>query len=333
MNDEYVISHIQNKIGGRIHKCTEKCKTRCINIHIHEKDGEHIRWSGNNQPWMNKSTFRRALQYVYLCTETNTIHHCTCNCNLTPIANKDHILVCPVSGVQWNNETEVVRSWKMTSKCMPTITSDKRDPNMYSRNKQGIVLSKTLNIKEESCKREVEKILHLLVCSEQRKHHELEKFKLGKQNAMKKVNRYIKFCKKTDIINVSTLLNIYITECFTRPNFLRIMHMYAKQIPSITRRLYPSIMKLWNLVNVPRQFQLSVFIPAILYIMQRGICIEGHVIIQKVTEFDIILPDANTLDEFNIIKSTFTQTKNSVRTSIRNMLKKVSPEELKNLLN
>ena len=134
-------------------------------MHIHKKDGvEHIRWSGNNKPWMNKSNFVRALKYVFVCTKTGTVHHCTEECCLEPVPNDDHTLACPVSGVQWNNETEVVRSWKLTSKCVPTIISDKRDPNMFSRTKDGRVLNKTLNIKDESCKREVHKTLVLLVC-------------------------------------------------------------------------------------------------------------------------------------------------------------------------
>lgn len=328
MNDEHVIDHIQRKIGGKHHRCTCECRTRAFNIHIHERDGEHIRWSGNNQKWMNRSNFKRALKYVYLCTDTNTIHHCTSSCALTPVPNEDHVLVCPVSGVQWNDNTEVVRSWKLTSKCMPVITSDKRDPNMYSRDKDGVVLSKTLNIKEESCKREVANVLDLLVCSERRRHHELEKFKVGRQTALKHVNRYMKFSKTNGVVNACTIMNIYTTECFQRPNFLRIMHLYKDRIEEITKRIYPSIMKLWNVVNVPRQFNIDIFIPAVLYIMQRGVCIDGHVIVQKIPEFDIILPDANTLDEFEIVKSTFTQTKNSIRMHIRQLLEKYTPLQL-----
>ena len=118
---------------------------------------------------MNKGNFLRALSYVYVCEGTGTVHHCTEHCPLERIANDDHTLVCPVSGVQWNNESEVVRSWKLTSKCVPTITADKRDPNMYSRAADGTVGSSTLNIKNEECKNEVKKFLELvhdLTCSQ-----------------------------------------------------------------------------------------------------------------------------------------------------------------------
>ena len=201
MQDSVVIRQIQSEIGGTPHVCTNQCQVSQINVHIHENDGFHIRWSGNNQPWMDKSTFRRALQYVYVCESTGTVHHCTDDCTLEPISNDDHTLVCPVSGVQWNNEAEVVRSWKLTSKCVPSITADKRDPNMYSRAADGTVGGHTLNIKNEECKNEVKKFLELFITSHARKTQELEKYKQNYASAIKMANKFIKHSKKEGLIN------------------------------------------------------------------------------------------------------------------------------------
>ena len=332
MDDATVIAHIQKQLKGKPHVCTKSCNARQINVHIHERDGLHIRWSRNNRPWMSKKTFRRALQYVYVCLDTNTVHQCTENCALEPIPNDDHTLVCPISGVQWNNETEVVRSWKLTSKCVPTIISDKRDPNMYSRNEDGVVLSATLNIKNESCKREVEKFLHLFVCSHVRKCQEIEKYKQGYSMAMKQANKYIKFCKKKGIINICTLQNIITTETFSKPIFLRTMDQYVDKIDSIVEAISPIILKLWNLVVVPRQIAFDVFVPAMLYILQRGIAVNGVNIVATNRLLDIMLPDANTLNDFGVTKSTFTQTKNTIRMSIRNLLKKYTVDEIKEMI-
>ena len=329
MNDSSIIAHLQSKIGGTPHVCTKACKTSPLLVHVHEKDGQHIRWSGNNQPWMCKDTFVRALRYVYVCHETRTVHHCTRECALEPVPNDDHTLVCPVSGVQWDNETEVVRSWKLTSKCVPSIVSDKRDPNMYSRDADGVVQSRTLNIKDESCRRSVHKTLHLLVCSQRRKSHELEKFRMSRQHAMKQVNRYIKYAKQRGVINVCTAMNIYTTECFRRANFLRVMHVYEPHIEKYTERLYPVIRKFWSITSNPRMFTFETFVPAMLYIMQRGVCVDGVFVIEPVNVLEIILPDANVLDEFHITKSTFTQTKNAIRASVRTILKKVDAESFK----
>lgn len=333
MNDVAIMKQIQEKVGGKPHMCTQACCNTPINIHVHENDGLHIRWSGNNRPWMNKTTFRRALQYVFICQETNTIHHCTEHCKLEPIANDDFTLVCPVSGVQWNNETETVRSWKLTSKCVPTITSDKRDPNMYSRDDDGQVMTKTLNIKDESCKRQVKKFLQLLVCSHERICHELEKYRQGKIAGMKQVNKYIKYCKTvSSVINASKLQNILLTETFRKPIFLRTMHIYKKSLHTITDIIYPIIMSVWKQVDVPRQIGFDLFVPAMLYILQRGVHVDSEEIIKSIHVLNIILPDANTLNDFDIPKSSFTQTKNTIRMCIRRMLKKYSIKQVKQIL-
>ncbi len=333
MNDAVVIRHIQEKVGGTQHICTARCQTRPINVHIHENSGLHIRWSGNNRPWMNKSTFRRALQYVFICQDSNTVHHCTENCKLQPIPNDDFTLGCPVSGVQWNNETETVRSWKLTSKCIPTITSDKRDPNMYSRGENGQVNTRTLNIKDESCRRQVKKFLKKLVCSHRRICHELEKYRQGKTAGMKQVNKYIKYCKThSSVINLSTLHNIFLTETFQKPIFLRNMKMYEDRLDEITGTIYPIIISVWKQVEVPRQIPFDLFVPAMLYILQRGVYIDSEEILKSIRVLNIILPDANTLNDFDIPKSSFTQTKNTIRMCIRRMLKKHTLNEVQNIL-
>ena len=333
MNDGHVITHIQSRIGGTQHVCTETCCTQAMHVHMHKKDDTvHIRWSGNNQPWMRKQNFVRALKYVFICKKTGTVHHCTEECSLEPVPNDDHTLACPVSGVQWNNETEVVRSWKLTSKCVPTIVSDKRDPNMFSRTKDGIVLNTTLNIKDESCKREVYRTLFLLVCSHRRKCQELEKFHSGRQLGVKQVNRYVKHCRDNDqCVIACTMMNILVTETFQKPIFLRIMSRFEPQVGRITDDVYPIIVKLWNVVEMPRQIAFDIFVPAMLYILQRGIRVDGNIIINKYELFDTILPDANTLDDFGITKSTFTQTKNTIRMCIRKLLRQFSVNELKEL--
>ena len=333
MDDDVVISHIQAKIGGRPHVCTKECRARQINVHIHERDGFHIRWSGNNQPWMKKSNFRRGLQYVYVCEATGTVHHCTENCPLEPIANDDHTLVCPISGVQWNNESEVVRSWKLTSKCVPTITADKRDPNMYSRAADGTVRAGTLNIKNEECKREVKKFLELFVTSHARRTQELEKYKQNYASALKLANKFIKHSKKSGIVNICTLQNIITTETFSKPIFLRVMRFYADKLDSLAEEVSPIILNIWNIVIVPRQIGFGFFVPAMLFLLQRGIAVDSVVLVQKNELLDHILPDANTLNDFGVNKSSFTQTKNTIRAAIRALLKKKTLAEIKEMIN
>lgn len=158
------------------------------------------------------------------------------------------------------------------------------------------------------------------MCSHRRKCQELEKFHHGRQLGVKQVNRYIKHCRvyrdNDKCVIACTMLNILVTETFSKPIFLRIMSRFEPQIESITNHVYPIIVKLWNIVEMPRQIAFDIFVPAMLYILQRGISVDGNIIIDKYELFDTILPDANTLDDFGITKSTFTQTKNTIRMCI-----------------
>ena len=83
---------------------------------------------------------------------------------------------------------------------------------------------------------------------------------------------------------------------------------------------------------MPRQIAFDIFVPAMLYILQRGISVDKNIIIGRYEIFDTILPDANTLDDFGIAKSTFTQTKNTIRMCIRKLLKQYSVDELRQIL-
>ena len=60
--------------------------------------------------------------------------------------------------------------------------------------------------------------------------------------------------------------------------------------------------------------------------------VHGVQFVEPHTDLEIILPDANVLDEFDIVKSTFTQTKNAIRSAIRDIIKSTSVHTLKDKL-
>jgi len=304
---------IEKRLGAVPHVCTSACETVPLRVHVHTRDGkEYARWSLCNEPWMNESNFVRALRHVFVCKSSKTVHQCTRECPLPKVCNDDFTLCCPVSGVQWDNATEVSRSWKLTSKCLPTITHDKRDPNMFSRDASGRVRAGTLNIHEESCRRELSEVLNLLVCSSRRRFLELDRFRVNRQRACKAVNKYVKFARG-DVVNMCVVRRIYTSET-RRRLFLRDMPAYAEMLPDLAARIYPSVIRVWNLTN-KKSFRL--FVVSLLYLMQRGLRMDGEVLLRQVPEFDDILPDANVLDKFDVQKSLFTQTKNNIRACLR----------------
>ena len=97
--------------------------------------------------------------------------------------NREHCLICPISGIQWNNATERTRSWRNTAKCLPTITTIKSDPNKFCRDVNGTVISGSQNLTLQACKIEVQNLLHLMLFSQIRKQSEFAKYLDGKQVA------------------------------------------------------------------------------------------------------------------------------------------------------
>jgi len=204
---------------------------------------------------------------------------------------------------------------------------------MYSRDADGTVKAATLNIKNEECKREVKKFLELFVTSHARKTQELEKHKQNSASAIKMANKFIKHSKKDGLLNACTLQNIITTETFAKPIFLRVMRFYADKLDALAEQISPIILRIWNLVIVPRQIGFTFFVPAMLFLLQRGIAVDSVVLVEKNNLLSRILPDANTLNDFGVAKSTFTQTKNSIRAAIRALLKKHSLEEIREMIN
>jgi hypothetical protein len=204
---------------------------------------------------------------------------------------------------------------------------------MYSRSADGTVQEGTLNIKNEECKREVKNFLELFVTSHARKTQELEKYKQGYASAIKLGNKFIKYSKKQGIINICTLQNIITTETFSKPIFLRVMRFYEDKLDALAEEISPIILNIWNLVIVPRQISFDIFVPSMLFLLQRGIAVDSVVLVKKNDLLDRILPDANTLNDFGVGKSNFTQTKNTIRMAIRTLLKKHSLEEIRQMIN
>lgn len=204
---------------------------------------------------------------------------------------------------------------------------------MYSRGADGTVRAGTLNIKSEECKRAVKKFLQLFVTSHVRKTQELEKYKQNYLSAIKMGNKFLKHSKKNGLINICTLQNIITTETFSKPIFLRVMRFYVNKLDALAEEISSIILNIWNIVIVPRQIAFHFFVPAMLFLLQRGIAVNKVVLVKKNHLLDCILPDANTLNDYGVAKSTFTQTKNSIRMAIRSLLKKHSLIEIKNMIN
>jgi hypothetical protein len=70
-------------------------------------------------------------------------------------------------------------------------------------------------------------------------------------------------------------------------------------------------------IQTPALFPIKTFIVSILYIMKGGLCLGGVQVIPKDKYLASILPEANTLDSYQINKPAFTACKNNILKAYR----------------
>jgi hypothetical protein len=294
------------------HVCTVNC---CIDnpfaIIVKRNAVEKVLWE-----WDKPNTgdvLVRRINNIYVCKSSKNVHLCTSDCP-NKIMNKEHCLICPISGIQWNNDTERTRSWKNTAKCLPTIITIKSDPNKFCRDVNGSVISGSQNLTMQACKLEVEKLLDLMLFSQIRKQSEFSKYIEGSSMGHKRINKYTKHCQYLNVpVNVSTMCTLYVNTVFKQPNFFRIQ----KEIENdAVRTQYTNILvAYWKTLLRCTMFDL--FIPSCLYLMRSGVCVDGVYVIEQCSQLERVLPEASTLDLYGIQKAQFTHTKNLILKEIR----------------
>mgnify|MGYP004409426027 CR=1 FL=1 len=320
------------------HVCSEGCDIIVPKIYIHKLDGkEHIHWQFKpKEPWMTDQTLVRRVENIYVCKGTRSVHHCHAECTAPKITNCEHCLVCPISGLQWDNSTEEIKSWKLAAKCAPTLTVDKRDPNMFLRNVDGTLnnSSETLNVHVHQQTQEVKELLELMLFSFTRIRIELTKYVEGMRNANKALNKYKRECThKKKPKNVSHMSVIYLHAKFRRPNFLRIMDRCKLHKGELFDRIANQVVGMHLCMTLHHKMvaPFRTFACACIYLMKYGLQ-HDEWIIPKEPAFASMLPEANVLGMFKIEKPLFTQTKNQILEAVRNLLSLHDPSTVKRML-
>lgn len=313
IDDEDVANHLQNMMKRtNDHTCSEHCTIENpLAIVIERNSKQMVLWEWN-KPQHSDKLIRR-IDNIYVCKKNKIVHLCTKDCS-NKIMNSEHCMICPISGMQWNNDTERTRSWRNTAKCMPTIITIKSDPNLFCRDDNGSVISGSQNLTVQACKIEVEQLLHKMLFSQIRKQSEFSKYLDACSGAHKRINKYSRHCiQNNDPVNISTMATLYTNAVFKQPNFFRMEQTIN------TEKLYSKytilLVTYWKIL-LP-SFMFSLFIPSCLYLMRSGVYINDIPVIGRCTELERILPEASTLDLYGIQKATFTHTKNIILSEIR----------------
>lgn len=294
------------------HVCTEECSIDNPNAMLVCRNGVNkVLWEWD-RPRVRDVLVRR-INNIYVCKSSKRVHLCTSDCP-NKIMNKEHCLICPISGIQWNNDTERTRSWRNTAKCLPTIVTIKSDPNKFCRDNNGTVISGSQNLTIQACKIEVENLMNLMLFSQIRKQSEFSKYLEGKNTGHKRINKYAKHCQYNEApINVSTMCTLYVNTVFKQSNFFRVQHALDKS--EVYTQYTSMLVAYWKVLL--KNLAFSLFVPSCLYLMRSGVCVDGVYVIKQCVQLERILPEASTLDLYGIQKAQFTHTKNLILKEIR----------------
>tara|TARA_B100001540_G_scaffold127077_1_gene113334 strand:- start:1270 stop:2328 length:1059 start_codon:yes stop_codon:yes gene_type:complete len=337
MQDTYVAEELARVLKCVPHTCNEHCDIAVMPAYIYALDGvEHLHFPFQPKPaWMTPATLVRRVDNLFVCKATRTVHRCHAECTAPKITNSEHCLVCPISGLQWDNSTEEIKSWKLVAKCAPTLSVDKRDPNMFFRNQDGTLTntSASLNVHVHQQTREVTALLDELMFSHTRVRIELGKYVEGVRNANKDLNKYKRFCtKQRRPKNLSTMAVIYLHAKFRRPNFLRVMDRCKAKRDALFARVAVSVVRMHEQLTACQKIvaPFRTFACACIYLMKYGLC-HGVWVIPKEPAFASMLPEANVLDMFGVEKPLFTQTKNQILNAVRTLLSERDAAEVRRM--
>ena len=321
------------------HTCDFRtCDIENLTVEIHKYNGQFMircKYINNTNINLSKDTLYKTLYSIYLCKNTGKIHYCHAQCDGGRITNNDNCNVCCVSGVQYESET--VRSWQISSRCVPTVIQDKRDPNMFNRDSDGRVIKKgTHNIKVTQCILLAKEILNRLLFSRTRMQSEEHKYREKKKHAEKVVNKYRRYCDRSKRPkNYIHILTIYIHTLQKKQSFTSLICKTKEQQKDVIDKYTRLIITYWKMflnktVSQSNTFSFKIFAPACLYIMRKGLMMSGIFIIEKSRYLESALPEANGLHLYNINKPSLTQGQKHILKCIRETVenKVLSPKQL-----
>ena len=324
------------------HVCNYKtCNIENLNITIHEYEGKFcIACKYFKTPdWIHKSKKINTIYNIYICKDTGKIHHCHAQCDGGRITNNDNCNVCLISGVQY--ESEVVRSWQISSRCVPTLIQDKRDPHMYSRDESGRVHNCGIhNIKITQCVMISKDLIHRLLFSITRKQSEEHKIREYRKESEKTVNKYRRYCEKSDRPKIYIqALTLYVHTMQKKPIFTRLLKKNKQEQDDIIETYTKQLLCYWKMfIHKTCQgssMAFKIFAPACLYTMRSGLSMGGVEIIKQSRYMQSALPEANGLHMYGISKPSLTHGQKNIYKSIcRTVEKKIyTPQQLKEYYN
>lgn len=294
----------------------------------------------NHPTWANRGTLQKQIRNIYMCQSTGNSHFCNEQCSSTSVDHSDGGHVCRISGIRYNSINS--DTWFNSHRVTATHQENK-DPLKLVRNTDFKINHESTNtIRQQQhayiCKLQVSTILF----SNERLFMEQRKYVEMKSEAEKIVQKYIKKCEKSNKpIVFMHIIQLYVSQMNRRHIFRNllpdkngeestdaIIDKYAK----LTCRYWNLIIRKFPLGQVaPALFPIKVFVISLLYIMKNGLSVAGVNVIPADSYLVSVLPEANTLDSYNINKPSFTACKNNILKAYREAVEnyRINPKELR----
>ena len=274
-----------------------------------------------------KGTVKDALYVVntlYICKATGKEHYCTEQCDGGRFVS-DSGYVCCISGIQYDDVR--VDCWR-PSKRITSTHQENKDPLKLLRTSNGFMafnFDKNKSMRDQQHILIAKNIIQTLLFSKKRLFSEQRKYLEMKREAEKMINKYIRQCERNKKTIVFTkMINIYVNQINRRRMFRDLLPTFKSKDDIID--LYANrCQDCWKIITTKTQygikytnlFNIKTFVPAVLYIMKRGLNIHQHAFIPKDYYLESILPEANTLDTYSIHKPSFTNCKNDILKAYR----------------
>jgi hypothetical protein len=277
----------------------------------------------NHPTWANRGTLRKQYRNMYMCCRTGTPHWCDEQCQCTVIDHSDGGHVCQISGIRYDSIKS--DTWFMYHRVTATHQENK-DPLKLVRNtnfKMDIESSETIRQQQHVFISRAQ--VSAIMFSNERLFMEQRKYVEMKHEAEKVIQKYIKSCEKNGhVVVFTTIVALYINQMNRRFIFKNLIPK-ERSVDDVVKQYANTACKYWTLITkqfplgiqTPALFPLKIFVVSIMYIMKGGLCLGGVRVIPKDKYLASVLPEANTLDSYNINKPAFTACKNNILKAYR----------------
>lgn len=308
------LAHNDNLTFDETHVCpSDECNVVNIAGYIDKKNKVRLCTDRKGIP----KTAKVRYQNLYVCTVNGVPHWCGNRCEHQE--RDQYGYVCKMSGRR--SESAISDTWVPQYRISAT-SQESKDPKALGElvHTGGGRVVKSLNHLEYASK-----TVFNLLFSTTRMFAEQRKYADQKVESEKMVARYIKQqTVEKNMACYTTIIEKYIHTMRSRRIFFALVPK-CSNAERLSNIYAEKIVQFWRVITQktpfgqtnPNTFSFVNFVCPALYMMRNGLVISNVHVIPRCQLLCTLLPEANTLDNYDVSKPMFTQTKNNILKALR----------------